>query len=466
MRMIMDGVEEGIESSDEAIRDVNLFENLSYYFDTLISVLGGLSEAEVGDGRYLGSEQFLINLGPSERPRTPGHRDRGRIQAGQVTRLASALESAWSTFPGYEGCIEAFISSDIYSMELNRATEMGIVTDEEEYENLINEEALPKLFSSYLDDVGQLQFDPEKFGNTYREFENYLLKDQLDFKSLAILNHFEMDSEEILLNDNLKIRSLTEEESSSISRRLTRRIEFEDEDPTVYAIEYFYSVEKFGETQTEAAINTFNNVILILRLYGNKGDVGFPFIVTRSTSRFEQGREINTFSPVNEFIGTTYALSEEECNSFIDFWNAVEYQVDQPDDNYRVALDKFSNSFERANQSDRLLDCVIALEALYLKSGEFQEMSYRLSQRGALLLGSSIEEALQIRNSLKEAYNQRSRLVHGSTADVDKEFIMELHNLTRESLNRFLIQDSQGNEHDDILDTLDENAVTPSERGE
>lgn len=62
----------------------------------------------------------------------------------------------------------------------------------------------------------------------------------------------------------------------------------------------------------------------------------------------------------------------------------------------------------------RITSAITCMEALYLKAGERMELSHRLGQRAALLLGLFGQKAPEIYNNLERAYEVRSTFIHGS----------------------------------------------------
>lgn len=457
-----DGAEEpaGDEIPDDIeIIDSNLYFALQDYFRDVISILGNLAEAEIGPFH----EETVLNLGTEYRRYGGSRMSSGGITENQAWYLSQSLSSAWHAFPGFSDCVDAFDASSIYSDEIDRALERGEIEEFTDHPMLVKEETLPKIMNRYLQIRGEMKFDEETFVETYSAFEDYLTKDTIRHQSLALLSNFEMEKENLKLDEDLKLRTLSEDDIENLSGRLRRQREI---DNSTVVIDYKFDVNKFDENVSDQATSTFDDVILALRLFSNKGDVSYPVIITNPLSEFEAEGHTIEQNTANDFLGTNYSLASEESEEFAEFWNIIIDQIKNPDDNYRVALDKFSNSFHRANENDRLLDCVIALESLFLKSGENQEMSYRLSQRGALLLGDDAENALEVKENLREAYNRRSRLVHGSTAETDEDFVLKLHELTRKSLATFLQQRHDGREHDEIIENLDKEASIPQSKNE
>lgn len=78
-----------------------------------------------------------------------------------------------------------------------------------------------------------------------------------------------------------------------------------------------------------------------------------------------------------------------------------------------MALRRFRYASEREREEDRLVDLLIAAESLFLQD-EGKELSYRLRQRVAFLLGTTLQDRLAISSDIKNAYDSRSKVVHGS----------------------------------------------------
>jgi hypothetical protein len=77
-----------------------------------------------------------------------------------------------------------------------------------------------------------------------------------------------------------------------------------------------------------------------------------------------------------------------------------------------VALRRFNSANERLKDEDRLLDLIIAMEALLLRGDEQNELGFRFALRGTALI-SDKKIRKEIFSNLKSAYDLRSRIVHG-----------------------------------------------------
>jgi hypothetical protein len=78
-----------------------------------------------------------------------------------------------------------------------------------------------------------------------------------------------------------------------------------------------------------------------------------------------------------------------------------------------VAVNRLAYARDRERPEDKLVDYVVAAEAVLLDEGA-TELSFRLALRGAALLGASPAERQTVHALLRSAYAARSKLVHGA----------------------------------------------------
>lgn len=91
-----------------------------------------------------------------------------------------------------------------------------------------------------------------------------------------------------------------------------------------------------------------------------------------------------------------------------------------------------------ADPSDRIVDIVIAMEAL-LTDGSKEQLGYQFRLMGALLLGETFDDRREIRDELKAAYNERSSIVHSNkVTNWSRETIDGLADMARRLCARFV----------------------------
>jgi len=119
-------------------------------------------------------------------------------------------------------------------------------------------------------------------------------------------------------------------------------------------------------------------------------------------------------------------IEKYEIDNLKKFWNLLKERIviftrlgehssyrDISYQRYKDAILKNPESVER-----RVADCMMGLEAIFLKDGgEQQELSYRLQLRTGRLLGILGHDPFKIKNLIRDGYNIRSKFVHGSTLE-------------------------------------------------
>ena len=117
-------------------------------------------------------------------------------------------------------------------------------------------------------------------------------------------------------------------------------------------------------------------------------------------------------SVVTRYERPAYRLDDETMVRFsaffADYWDAL----DGRDPSVKLALSRFSSSYDRAELSDRLLDLVIALEALF-SDGDSGSVTFKIATRCAGWLYPPGEHRLSLFRFVKDVYGLRSDVVHG-----------------------------------------------------
>jgi hypothetical protein len=103
-----------------------------------------------------------------------------------------------------------------------------------------------------------------------------------------------------------------------------------------------------------------------------------------------------------------------------------------------IALNRFTDSYERLKPEDKIIDCMVGLEALYLEKEGLGEFGYKLAHRAAVLLADSKKERQQLFTQTKESYKLRSKIVHGLKYDLSPQDVWFVEDLLRGSIKKFL----------------------------
>jgi len=224
-----------------------------------------------------------------------------------------------------------------------------------------------------------------------------------------------MEETPVLLEDGYLVREPYKAEIDAL-RECMSKIEF----PSALTTTYFKVAEKqtsypgheWRKLQDEA--NKAKKIISALRLF-KSGPVSSRMVLFESepSPSLLQWFDLYdvAFSEGEEYL----KLERTEIDTFRSFWTRIReflYQDVQSMGAIGVALTRFESSYSRRYLVDKLLDLMIALEALF---GEDSELSFRISQRAALLLFADTDEESKIecQDIIRALYKKRSKIVHG-----------------------------------------------------
>jgi Apea-like HEPN len=121
----------------------------------------------------------------------------------------------------------------------------------------------------------------------------------------------------------------------------------------------------------------------------------------------------------------TATITDGSRNEICRLWGQIERAIPQKKENVRLALRRLRYAAERNTLEDRLLDVIIAAEALLLANlkRDNTELSLRASLRATLLLkGTATLPARKIFAVIKKAYDLRSEVAHGRALDDGKTY--------------------------------------------
>lgn len=93
-----------------------------------------------------------------------------------------------------------------------------------------------------------------------------------------------------------------------------------------------------------------------------------------------------------------------------------------------IAFERYQNALvDNDSDESRLTSAIMALEALFLKNEG--ELSDKLSRRVGIILGAEGENEIDVYRKVKQAYQVRSRYVHASKNDEDKQATHDISEL-------------------------------------
>ena len=341
-----------------------------------------------------------------------------------------------------------------YCGELLNLTEIKscieFITKNELYEtNQVYEKIIERFLILYLDTNQSFEFDNTIFEKLYSELEEYIFTNGEGIVVIPLYN-FELENVDYINLDDensISIRKLTEEEvkmflcMGHLKNYLSEYLLLRNVSNTLHGgyIETVWCIE-YGEKLLEKSLVDFRfeiyKIITALRLFKAGSISCSEILVYQKTWR--DLNEIPFILSMSSKIGrdaNKYELTKEDIENLKEFWNHFKSFDIKEYPFLDVAIRRFNFSYKRVLPEDKIIDFMIAFEALYFPD-EKAELSYRLAFRCAYFLGKDESERQKIFELLKNAYDIRSKIVHGKLVEKDLQSKKDLPKSVKKVLNK------------------------------
>jgi len=353
-----------------------------------------------------------------------------RVHTRCMRILGRKLSDEWlASLPDYQACVECLQADANVRPHLDR-----MVGTSHSTHRIMANSILKSLVYAMFDDEGALAFTDERFRSKWEKLVGFFGADQIPFKTVAPLPHLVAPAFPLRLNNELVLDRLTESEVTrcyqagvirpdslqfpliygqvtvGIRRTvfLPKLIRRGDEPPEPLEAE---GEGSFGNRPLSRGDLVIDDVLSALRLFKN-------------TQIRAAGFTIGTDSPW--LSGTTsyqvlgrwpycrgFELSENDVPQFLALWHLLEQRAT----NFRFSIHRFNLAFDRGLLADRIVDLVIAAEALFLSDIGNEpyrgELGYRLALRAAKFIEHQNYVEHGIFRLMRRAYIARSAIVHG-----------------------------------------------------
>lgn len=343
------------------------------------------------------------------------------------------------------------------------------------------------LLSNHLTQMGNLSFNEEVFIEFYLYFEKSIYKTTIRRQVTAPLINFSCDVDEINFGEGFKIRKITDEEKIRYYQRRDmpfssmpldfwemRQTRYTLEKITIRPREEIYSRIEGQKEKRVSPQEVFNDILTTLRLF-KQGSVVFYSIDTIALDWTPHGGIASSSDPHRrrQRFGPSYTLSESAIHKLLGLWRRFKRYKKLRSKRSKyidLALQRFHYGIDEVNKESKILDYFISFEALCLP--ERGELTYRLSNRIAILLDTNSEEANQIRKFMVKAYGVRSQIIHGEEVkpiQIDDEVIplnqitQRIEEYLRLALQKFIVL-SPKYKRQSIISILDESLIDKTKR--
>ncbi len=198
----------------------------------------------------------------------------------------------------------------------------------------------------------------------------------------------------------------------------------------------------------ETVQRRFNDAVTTLRLLKPGGVEIRTFFYRACTSTRDESDITNDYSTITPMPVCREGTYKLEVNDLPEVKRVLQALAEATDGRIRRALHRFNVAYLDYRDDDKLIDNVIALEALMLPESS-QELGLKLAIRSACLLADTADRKA-VFEFVRLAYKYRSGLVHGGESDLPNsikcglkeyqrhEFVIALQGLVRKAVQLYL----------------------------
>ena len=360
---------------------------------------------------------------------------RKRRRRSWIWPLIEEHDAELQALPEYEECLAALRANELIAPQLGAV--VGTVLSAS---RLDEAELIESILQQMVMRKGSVTFDEGTFDEAYEYIESSLYASDVHFEMVAPFALARFERLPINLGPDLVIENMSEEEASltlnagflapmtgltgstvlrnraavkhrySLPKRVSPATDQDDDDngeSHQEVMELFEKSQRIGEA-----------VLCALRLV-HHGVFSIPGAVHLARTWFDEdeGPRIEFLQGSSRQSLMTATFSAKACDEIEFFFNALQETRVKKHRGLVQASRRFGYAMENHREEDRIVDVMIAAEALFLSdAGSAQdrgELKYRLSLRAAYFMGKDADERTKIFKFMKAAYDARSTIAHG-----------------------------------------------------
>lgn len=361
---------------------------------------------------------------------TDGH---FRERKKRLRKLWPILNDEWlCSLPDYHTCVEQLKSDVVFGPHLNRLVGTNMSASRIEASHIMK-----SIIYAMLDDEGHLAFTDEQFDGKWQELISFFSTDRFAYKMVAPLPHLVVPAFPLRLNNNLVLDRLTNDEVTrcyqvGVIRPSSLQYPFIDGEVavgirrTTFLPKLIQSNEDPHESPKTTDEGSFGNrpsirndliiddVLLALRLFKHT-QICTAGCVSWTDALWLKGG--TSYRVLRQWpYGRKFELSESEVPKFLELWRLLEEGTTR----FGFSIHRFNLAFDRGLLDDRIVDMVIAAEALFLSDLDEKyrgELRFRFALRAAKFIEHPNYSEHDIFRVMRRAYDARSAIVHGGSPD-------------------------------------------------
>lgn len=348
----------------------------------------------------------------------------------RMRKLWPMLSDEWlSSLQDYGTCVDYLKSDVVVGPHLDRLVGTKMSASRLEANNI-----LKSLMHAMLDDDGRLAFTEERFDGKWREFVSLFQADRIACKMVSPLPYLVLPAFPLRLNQEIVLDRLNDDEVTPCCQvgvirpdslrfpliygqiavgirktmylpKLIRRGDEPQEPPDAGGEGSFGNRPPFRDDLV------IDDVLSALRLFKH-GQIRTAGLASWTDSFWSGGTSYRVLGQW-PYWGK-FELSEVEIPRFLGLWRLLEGGAAR----FGFSIHRFNLAFDRGLLGDRIVDLVIAAEALFLGDLDVHdrgELRFRFALRAAKFIEHPSYNELEIFRVMRRAYDARSAIVHGGS---------------------------------------------------
>lgn len=349
----------------------------------------------------------------------------------RMRKLWQTLNDEWlRSLPEYQTCVECLKSDVVVGPHLDRLVGTDLSASRLEANDI-----LKSLIYAMLDDEARLAFTDERLHSKWQEMVDFFGVDRIASKMVAPLPYLVVPSFPLRLNDELVLDRLTDDEVTrcyqvGVIRPISPRFPLIYEEiavgirKTMFLPKLIRRGDEPHELPGAGDEGSFGNrpllrdnlvvddVLSALRLFKRTQIRTSGHASWTDSYWLDRG---TSFRVLGQWpYGGKFELSEGEVPNFLELWRLLEEGTAR----FGFSIHRFNLAFDRGLLADRIVDLVIAAEALFLGDLDEKyrgELRFRFALRAAKFIEHPNYGEHDIYRVMRQAYDARSAIVHGGS---------------------------------------------------
>lgn len=373
-----------------------------------------------------------------------------------VNDLASLVIHKVYSLDSYQNCFQVISENEILRSQ-----------------NLNFHVILSSFIRDYLEGINpyKIVFNQERFDLLFEKYIASLLSMTYEFISICPLIGFESDVDNIMIDDGLSIRRMTNNELNEVWN-LTSLSDFGGGFKlklanTKFVIEHCSIKVKGSYAYSDSNLTPI--AILAMRIL-KTGDfwanrqfekILLPWMM-KSTST--SGNAYSAHPLSNSY---NYFLSKDEIHDLRKTYDLVKnvHKI-RYETRYKYvskAIEWFDRYFNEINIEHRFIFLMLLMEAL---CSENYETLYKLEHRISLIIGKDDDDRLSIVSNFHHLYDDPRKIIHGHDVEIEEKDLMIAEDYSRKLLHKYIISALNGYGRQEILKYVDAALVSENKRDE